>query len=187
MFSYSAAISACAKGRKWQETLAPRPRSPCPPLAILRDHPGLPRDAVLDPVPEILRGRPARAGARLAQLLRPVEGSGSRRAPPARPGARRLRAPQEALDLLAEMPLQGVEPNAFSFSAAISACEKEGQWQQALGVLSAMQHAKLPPNVVAYSAAISACEKAGQRIRHHVHATSSYYNAQRSKMRLFCT
>merc|ERR1739841_325877 len=53
-------------------------------------------------------------------------------------------------------------PDVISYSAAISACEKGGQWQVALGLLATMQEAALVPNVISYSAAISACEKCGQ-------------------------
>ena len=41
-----------------------------------------------------------------------------------------------ALDLLREMSLDRVAPDTISFSAAISACEPDLQWQQALELLS---------------------------------------------------
>jgi hypothetical protein len=67
-------------------------------------------------------------------------------------------------------------PNAIACSAAISACEKSGQWQQALasffsacekcqqrqqalGPLTETRIMKLLPNVFTYNAATSACEK----------------------------
>ncbi|CAK0851248.1 unnamed protein product [Prorocentrum cordatum] len=53
-----------------------------------------------------------------------------------------------------------VEPNIFSYSAGISACEKGEQWQPALALLSEMREAKVSPDVIyTYSAGISACEK----------------------------
>ncbi|CAJ1392177.1 unnamed protein product [Effrenium voratum] len=49
-----------------------------------------------------------------------------------------------------------VRPNDFTYSTAISACERCSQWQQALQLLDN------DPNLVTVNAAISACEKAGQ-------------------------
>ena len=49
-----------------------------------------------------------------------------------------------------------------SYSAAISACEKNAQWQKALGLFQAMCSSTLSPDVISYSATISACEKGGQ-------------------------
>ena len=59
------------------------------------------------------------------------------------------------------MSSAGVQPDVISYSAAISACEKAGQWE-ALSLLREMPAAGLRPNVVSYNAAISACEKAGR-------------------------
>ena len=47
----------------------------------------------------------------------------------------------------------------ISFSAAISACEKGGQWERALSLLGKMRKAGITSNVISFSAAISACEK----------------------------
>ena len=60
------------------------------------------------------------------------------------------------------MPKAQIQPNVISYSAAISACEKGGQWQEALTLFEVMFKAKVQPNVFSYSAAISACEKGGQ-------------------------
>jgi pentatricopeptide repeat protein len=60
------------------------------------------------------------------------------------------------------MRAAGVAPNVISFNAAISACEKGGQWQRALSLLEEMRAAGVTPNVISFSAAISACEKGGQ-------------------------
>merc|ERR1711966_224535 len=57
----------------------------------------------------------------------------------------------------------GIDPNVVTYSAAISACGKSGQWKTALLLLKEMRGADLTPNVITYSAAISACEKGGQR------------------------
>ena len=60
------------------------------------------------------------------------------------------------------MQPRGVEPNEFSYSAAISACEKGGQTDRALSLFEEMQHRGIKLSEVSYSATISACEKGGQ-------------------------
>ena len=46
---------------------------------------------------------------------------------------------EEALALLEQMQEASVTSNVISFSAAISACEKGGQWHQALVVVKQLQ------------------------------------------------
>ena len=53
-------------------------------------------------------------------------------------------------------------PEAVSWSAALSACDKGEQWEGALGLLQHMMHQLLTPNAVSWSAAPSACEKGQQ-------------------------
>merc|ERR1712151_1120289 len=55
-----------------------------------------------------------------------------------------------------------VTRDVISFSAAISACEKGGQWERALSLLEEMRDMSVTRNVISFSAAISACEKGGQ-------------------------
>ena len=55
-----------------------------------------------------------------------------------------------------------VVPNVYTYSAAISACEKGGQWKRALELFAEMERAGVARDVVIYNAAISACEKGGQ-------------------------
>lgn len=82
------------------------------------------------------------------------------------------------LGLMAEMRAEGVAPDAFTFTTAITACGKAGQWERALGLLEEMegvwqtpeeggQHSPvaIAPNVAAINAAISACARAGQAER----------------------
>ena len=66
------------------------------------------------------------------------------------------------LGCLAVMLQTAVLPKVISCSAAVSACEKDQQWQQSLGVLAVMQQAAVLPNVISYIAAISACEMGQQ-------------------------
>jgi pentatricopeptide repeat domain-containing protein 1 len=60
------------------------------------------------------------------------------------------------------MDKRGITPNVFSYSAAISACEKGSQWENALELLREMDKCGITPNVVSYNATISAFEKGGQ-------------------------
>ncbi|CAK0844725.1 unnamed protein product, partial [Prorocentrum cordatum] len=55
-----------------------------------------------------------------------------------------------------------LELNVISYSAVISACATDQQWQRALALLSEMCEATLEPNAISYSAVISSCEKCEQ-------------------------
>ena len=57
--------------------------------------------------------------------------------------------------------MAGVAPSAISFNAAISACQKHGQWQHALSLLGDICRAGVAPNVISFIAAIFAYEKGG--------------------------
>lgn len=71
---------------------------------------------------------------------------------------------KKALDLLDEISFKGMEPDGFSYSAAISCCGAGGKWEEALDLIKRMQtgNARTRPNKIAYSAAISACGKSGR-------------------------
>ncbi|CAE8713695.1 unnamed protein product, partial [Polarella glacialis] len=64
-----------------------------------------------------------------------------------------------ALDLLAGMSQNGLNPDEISHNAALSACEKGRQWQVALYLLSARE---IVADQISYNAVISACGKASQ-------------------------
>ena len=85
------------------------------------------------------------------------------------------------LGLMAEMREEGIEPDGFTYTTAITACGKAGQWERALDLLDDMggvhpqqrqQQQKeedgvcvgvgIAPDVAAINAAISACARAGQ-------------------------
>ncbi|CAE8598249.1 unnamed protein product, partial [Polarella glacialis] len=68
-----------------------------------------------------------------------------------------------ALELLRELRLALLSPDDAVYTAAISCCEKGGQWQKALQLLHEAQcEPRLKVSIITYNAAISACEKAGQ-------------------------
>ena len=58
----------------------------------------------------------------------------------------------EISDLSGEISLVHLAPNLLSFSSAISACEKAGQWQLALHLLDATSTARICPDVIIHSA-----------------------------------
>eukprot|EP00397_Hematodinium_sp_SG-2012_P018259 GEMP01018700.1.p1 GENE.GEMP01018700.1~~GEMP01018700.1.p1 ORF type:complete len:778 (-),score=183.43 GEMP01018700.1:398-2710(-) len=67
---------------------------------------------------------------------------------------------QSALSMLHSM-----DPSlrtVVSYSAAISACEKAGEWVAAVRLLDTMKAENVAPNAIAYSATISACARAAE-------------------------
>ena len=74
----------------------------------------------------------------------------------------RYAANVSALSLLDEMRKAGVAPSVYSYSAAISACEKGRQWEDALSLLEEMRTRGVEPSVYSFNAAISACGAGGQ-------------------------
>jgi pentatricopeptide repeat protein len=61
-----------------------------------------------------------------------------------------------AMDLLRQMEEDGIEPDGFSFSSAISCCGAGGKWKEALELIKIMRKGgpKTRPNKIAYTAAI---------------------------------
>lgn len=80
------------------------------------------------------------------------------------------------LGLMEEMRAEGVAPDVFTFTTAITACGKAGQWERALVLLEEMggggggddglrrrrTGVPIAPDVASINAAISACARAGQ-------------------------
>jgi len=63
---------------------------------------------------------------------------------------------QKALNLLDQMKEDGIEPDGFSYSSAISCCV--GRWEEACELIEIMkQNPTTRPNKIAYTAAIAAC------------------------------
>ena len=57
------------------------------------------------------------------------------------------------------MRQQGLQPDAFSYTAVLSACGKGWMPERALQLLGQVQRQGLQPNAFTYSAVISACGK----------------------------
>jgi pentatricopeptide repeat protein len=62
-----------------------------------------------------------------------------------------------ALLLLGQMKEDGIEPDGFCYSSAISCCGAEGRWEEALNLIQIMKRGgpRTRPNKIAYTAAIS--------------------------------
>jgi pentatricopeptide repeat protein len=70
----------------------------------------------------------------------------------------------QALELIEQIKAEGMKPDGFSYSAAISCCGSGGRWKEALEIIETMQKGgpKMRPNKIAYTAAISACGRSGK-------------------------
>jgi pentatricopeptide repeat protein len=68
------------------------------------------------------------------------------------------------MGLLDEMKQDGIKPDGFTYSSAISCCGAEGLWEEALQIIDMMRRGgpRTQPNKVAYTAAITSCGRAGQ-------------------------
>jgi pentatricopeptide repeat domain-containing protein 1 len=69
----------------------------------------------------------------------------------------------EQHQLLSDMEQAGVAPNVITYSSAITACDRAGEWQQALLLLKHMTDvAAVQPNAITYSAVMSALARKGR-------------------------
>eukprot|EP00977_Amphora_coffeiformis_P012222 scaffold3023_cov175-Amphora_coffeaeformis.AAC.13 len=66
--------------------------------------------------------------------------------------------------ILNQMEEDGLEPDGFSFSSAISCCGSEGRWEEALELMEKMRQGgpATRPNKIAYTAAITSCGRNGK-------------------------
>jgi pentatricopeptide repeat protein len=62
-----------------------------------------------------------------------------------------------ALLLLGQMKKDGIDPDGFCYSSAISCCGAEGRWEEALKLIDVMKQGgpRTRPNKISYTAAIS--------------------------------
>ena len=65
-------------------------------------------------------------------------------------------------DLVQEAKDISVQLTLFSYTAAISVCERAGQWQKGLWILESMCASMIQADTVAYNSAIASCGNAGQ-------------------------
>lgn len=66
--------------------------------------------------------------------------------------------------LLREMPVVGITPDSQSYTSAISACGRSGEWERAVGLFREISLLRVGfrPDAASYSAAIVACGDGGQ-------------------------
>ncbi|CAN0344139.1 unnamed protein product, partial [Hapterophycus canaliculatus] len=69
---------------------------------------------------------------------------------------------QTALNLLAEIPSTGLEPNAHVYGSAIHACVTAGQGARALALLGEMLERRVVPDAATYNAALSVVARSGR-------------------------
>ena len=50
------------------------------------------------------------------------------------------------------MPKAQIQQDVISYNAAVSACEKGGQWQEALALFEGMSSVQLQPNLISFNA-----------------------------------
>ena len=67
----------------------------------------------------------------------------------------------------------GVQRNTITYDAAISACEKGGQWQQGLELFERMRGECVQRDTITYGVAISACEKGEEMAKFAVNSNSN--------------
>jgi len=65
---------------------------------------------------------------------------------------------QRGADLLQRARAAALQPDAFSFSVCVTACERTTRWEGALACLQEMRRQRVEPNEVTFNAAIRACE-----------------------------
>jgi len=69
---------------------------------------------------------------------------------------------KRALALLKEIKDNGIQPDVYSYSSAISACGSAGRYEEAIDLIKMMRENGVQPNAIAYTGAISACARCGE-------------------------
>ena len=67
-----------------------------------------------------------------------------------------------ALQLFAEMMQHKLESDTTTYNAAISACEKGGEWETALQFFGQMAQSDAQANTITFNAAIGASERSSE-------------------------
>jgi len=152
-FTYSAAISACGNGGQWERglELLYQMRGKGMEINVIT------YNAAIAALANTAKKRTSTKTTK--RISKDVEESSS-----SNDGDREEELWKHALDLLEQMKKDGVVPDAYSYSAAISACGAEGRWEEALNLIKIMQRGgrRSRPNKIAYTAAISACGRSGE-------------------------
>ena len=60
------------------------------------------------------------------------------------------------------MKKRKIKADVYTYSAAISACEKGKQLEKALELFNRMERDRVHPNTITFNSIISACAKAGE-------------------------
>ena len=58
-----------------------------------------------------------------------------------------------------------MQPNAYTYGSAMTACERGGCWEEAILLLGDMRSERVAPNRIVYAAAIGACGSQGQWVQ----------------------
>ncbi|CAJ1375955.1 unnamed protein product [Effrenium voratum] len=148
VFSWSATISACAKGSEWSKALglfALMPEKRVAPNTVTYG-------AAISACAKGSRWEQAVAWLSETRRLRALDVlSYSATIGACEKGSQW----QRALGLFECMPRMQLRPNLFSFDAAINASQKGRQWQQALGFFTAMPRAQVAPDLYCYNAVLA--------------------------------
>ncbi|CAM9959516.1 unnamed protein product, partial [Ectocarpus sp. 8 AP-2014] len=169
VFSYSAAITACGNCGEWRRALAL--------LRVMREQ-GVPPNVVsYNAAAHACVGDQRKLGETR------MNGNNGVAEPRGRAAEEEKEGEEEeeegwalVLGLMEEMRAEGVAPDVFTFTTAITACGKAGQWERALDLLEEMggggdgddrlrrrrTGVLIAPDVASINAAISACARAGQ-------------------------
>ena len=63
---------------------------------------------------------------------------------------------------LSELLQEELESNVVTYSSAISACDKGGQWRRSVHLLAELLEVDLQPNVITCTSVVSSCGKSEQ-------------------------
>lgn len=135
--TYSVAIKACGSGGKWKIALEllDAMRSKGMPINVYV------YNAAITAISKAAKQRGRRSTNTTAVALFP-----------------------EVEKLIERMKAEGVVPDGFTYTTAISCCGQEGRWEEALAIIEKMREGGLrtQPNKVAYTAALTSCGKVGK-------------------------
>ncbi|CAE8617339.1 unnamed protein product [Polarella glacialis] len=154
--TFSATVSACARGHRWEHV-----------LEILSEM----RHAQAAPNALTVTNALGSLVSNWKVALELVMGASAGRVTPdvvcfgsALSAFEKCKAWEQVLAMLPVMRRRAVPPNVVTWNSAASACEKAGQWRRALQVFATLRSGRdgLEPTVITLNAVVSACEKAAR-------------------------